>query len=97
MFDATLQVVNATIVEQEKYLELQMVLGISLGEGVIPGGVIRVPLGRDVSLGLGKDLLEKGENLPEPPKKSDIVVPSSGADVAQAAKLEKALRDGTER
>lgn len=82
MFDITLQVIHITVVGEEGNLELQLLIGMQIpgpdGQpAILPLGVVRTKLGRDISIATGKDMVEKGEELPEPPKPSNIVLPDN--------------------
>lgn len=82
MFDLTLQVIHIEVLTGENSLELQLLIGIQVPgpEGqpaILPMGVVRSQLGRDVAIKTGNDLVEKGEALVPVPKPSGIVVPDT--------------------
>lgn len=82
MFDITLQVIHIEVLVEEGNLELQLLIGIQMPgpngtAGILPMGVVRAKLTRDISISTGKDLVEKGEALPEPQKPSGIVLPDT--------------------
>lgn len=88
MFDIQLQVVNATLDTADNHLDLQYVVALTVpqenGTAALPVGIIRIPTGKQMAISLGQQLIEKGEELPDPPKKSDLVIPENAAEVAEA-------------
>lgn len=93
MFNIQLQVANATVVEADGHLDLQLVVGLGIpqedGMAMLPAGIVSIPIGKQMGVNLGQDLKEKAEALPDPPKPSDIVIPKNPGEVAKAATAEQ--------
>jgi hypothetical protein len=95
----TLQVIKINVMTVGDHLEIHMIVGLQIPQpngqpGILPLGVIRVPLAREPSVEVGQELTEQGEALPEEKKDSGIVLP----DDATVAKV-NAVKDqphGTE-
>jgi hypothetical protein len=90
MFNAELQVVEANVANINNRVELHFTMGIAVpqdeGLAFIPGGLVRVPLGKQTAISIGKDLQDEGEKLPDPPKQSDLIIPKNAQKVAAEAK-----------
>jgi hypothetical protein len=109
-FDTTLQVFSldlATVLPEvdesgqtqgTPHLVLAMVTGIAIptpeGRQVLPVGVIRVPLGRELAIAKAQELLEAAEALPEPKPESDLAIVHSMEEARQAAEFDQQVRSG---
>lgn len=63
-------------------------------KGILPAGVIKVPIGRDMAINKAKALLEAAESLPEPKPESDLIVAGNMNQAKQVADMDEAIRSG---
>lgn len=102
LFDASVTAVSMAVTPSmadengEPTSDAHIILSLALGLGLpvsptqmthIPAGMLRVPIGREMALKYGQELVDLAMKMPEPPKQSDIVIPDSPAAIDEAAKL----------
>lgn len=100
-FDASIQAFDIQVipVEEESHLILQFILGVVIPgpggqKGILPAGAIKVPIGKEMAITKAKEMLEAAEALPDPPKESGLIVPSSAEEVEQTARVNEAISKG---
>lgn len=95
MEDVTLQVIDIRALdvnEGDEHLTLAMLSAVQMpfagpdGQPIlVPMKVTKVPMGKQAALELIQSLTEQVENLPEPKRPSNLVVPGSMQEAEQAA------------
>lgn len=105
-FDTTLQVFSLELMAVEPaegeenlpHLILAMMTGIGVptpqGRQVLPVGIYRVPIGRELAIAKGKEMQEMGEALPEPKPESDLAIVHNMDEARRVAEFEEQVRSG---
>lgn len=98
-FDGTVQSIRMDILSETDHVILQFLLAITIPgpkgpQGILPAGVLKIPLSREDAIEKAKELLEAAEALPEPKPESDLVVVGNMDQAAQVAEMDKQIRDG---
>ena len=99
LIDATLQIAEFAVAELEDYIQISLGLGLPIPVSgnqamMLPLFAFRFGMGKEAALTHGQEMVDAANELPDPEKKSDIVVASSMAGVDNVVKAAEKFKKG---